>query len=123
MDAGIGAVCFPAIEIGLRFFETLEAFSFERSSLRVSDARFHFSFAIRILDPARQGYRSVVGEHVAIEWVQGGVVDIGTSTPSLRLSRTTTRVLPPSRRKAFSWSSAQMRELERKVRRRTDLRL
>jgi hypothetical protein len=24
MDAGIGAVCFPAIEIGLSFFETLD---------------------------------------------------------------------------------------------------
>ena len=61
----------------MSFFETLEAYSFERSSLRVSHARFHFSFAIRILDPTRQRYRSVVGEHVAIEWVQSGVVDIG----------------------------------------------
>jgi hypothetical protein len=33
------------------------------------------------------------------------------------------RVAPPSRRKARSCSSAQMRELERKVSRRTDLRL
>jgi hypothetical protein len=38
----------------------------------------------------------------------------GTSTPSFRLSSTTMRVLPPSRQKAFSCSSAQMRELERK---------
>src|ERR1700747_72024 len=47
----------------------------------------------------------------------------GTSTPSRRLSRTTMRVAPPSRRKARSCSSAQIRELERKVSRRTDLRL
>jgi len=33
------------------------------------------------------------------------------------------RVAPPSRRKARSCNSAQMRALERKVRRRTDLRL
>src|SRR6266496_2090060 len=47
----------------------------------------------------------------------------GTSTPSRRLSSTTMRVAPPSRRKARSCNSAQMRELERKVSRRTDLRL
>src|SRR6266446_2806848 len=47
----------------------------------------------------------------------------GTSTPSFRLSSTTMRVLPPSRRKAFSCSSAQMRELERKESKRTASRL
>src|SRR5271157_1415969 len=47
----------------------------------------------------------------------------GTSTPSRRLSSTTMRVAPPSRRKACSCNSAQIRELERKVSRRTDLRL
>src|SRR5271156_4882936 len=46
-----------------------------------------------------------------------------TSTPSRRLSSTTMRGAPPSRRKAHSCNSAQMRELERKVSRRTDLRL
>src|SRR6266567_3067362 len=45
----------------------------------------------------------------------------GTSTPSRKLSSTTIRVLPPSRRKAFSCSSAQMRELERKVNKRNCL--
>ena len=47
----------------------------------------------------------------------------GTSTPSRRLSSTTMRVAPPSRRKARSCSSAKIRELERKVSRQTDLRL
>src|SRR5271157_5360410 len=47
----------------------------------------------------------------------------GTSTPSRRLSSTTMRVAPPSRRKARSCNSAQIRELERKVSRRIDLRL
>src|ERR1700683_10013 len=36
----------------------------------------------------------------------------GMSTPSRKLSRTTTRVAPPSRRNAFSCNSAQMREVE-----------
>ena len=44
----------------------------------------------------------------------------GVSTPSRRLSSTTTRVAPPSRRNAFSCSSAQIRELERNTSRRTD---
>src|SRR5712691_1978460 len=47
----------------------------------------------------------------------------GTSTPSRKLSSTTTRVAPPSRRNAFSCNSAQMRELERNVRKRAALRL
>ena len=45
------------------------------------------------------------------------------STPSLKLSRTTTLVQLPKRRKAFSWSSAETRALERHTYRRTDLRL
>src|SRR5256885_2200085 len=47
----------------------------------------------------------------------------GAATPSPRLSRTTTLGQAPKRRKAFSWSSAQMRVLERHTSRRTDLRL
>ena len=47
----------------------------------------------------------------------------GCSTPSFKLSRTTTLVQPPKRRKAFSWSSAQTRALERHTNWRTDLRL
>jgi hypothetical protein len=31
---------------------------------------------IGILDPTRQGYSTVVGEHVAIEQVQGGIVEV-----------------------------------------------
>src|SRR5262249_47287638 len=56
---------------------TLETFSLERCPLRVTDPGFDFSFAIGILDPARQGHRTVVGEHIAIERVQGGIVDVG----------------------------------------------
>ena len=41
------------------------------------DARFDFAFAIRIADAARQGDDAVMREHVAIERIQGGVVDVG----------------------------------------------
>src|SRR6185312_4090108 len=47
----------------------------------------------------------------------------GASTPSRRLSRTTTRVAPTNRRNALSCSSAQIRTLERNTSRRTHFRL
>src|SRR5215813_15210638 len=43
----------------------------------MTDTGFNFSFAIGILDPTRQGHGPIVGEHVAIEWVQAGIVDVG----------------------------------------------
>jgi len=61
-----------AIQIGLGLFQTLKAFSLERCSLRVADGGFDSSFAIRILDPARHGHTTVVGEHIAIEWFKLG---------------------------------------------------
>jgi hypothetical protein len=48
--------------------------------------------------------------------------ELGTAL-LVELSSTTTRVAPVSRRKAFSWSSAQICELERNTSKRTDLRL
>ncbi len=80
-------------------------------------------FAIGIFNPARQSHRPVVRQHVAIEWIQSGIIEVGMSTPSRKLSSTAMRVLPPSRRKALSCSAAQIRELERKVKKRTALRL
>ena len=69
--------CLPAIEVGLGFLQSLEAHAFQRCLLRVADAGFDFAFAIRILDPTRQGDRAVVREHVAIERIESGIVDVG----------------------------------------------
>ena len=77
MDARVGPAFFPAVEIPLRFFQALEAHPFERGSLGVADPRFHFPFAIRILDPARQRHHAVVREHISKQWVDGGIVDVG----------------------------------------------
>ena len=41
------------------------------------DGRLHLAFSIWILDPAGQGDRTVMSEHVAIEGIEGGVVDVG----------------------------------------------
>jgi hypothetical protein len=53
VDARIGAAGFPTIQISLRFFQALEAFSLERCVLGVSDTALNFSFSMWILDPAR----------------------------------------------------------------------
>jgi len=44
VDAGIGTPCFPTVQVGLRFLQTLEVFSLERRFLGVSDAGFNFPF-------------------------------------------------------------------------------
>ena len=76
MDTRIGPARFPAIEIRLRFFQALEAQSFERSFLCVPHARFHFPFAIGIFDPARHGHDAVVCEHIPKQWIESGIVDV-----------------------------------------------
>ena len=77
MDARVGPVRLPAIQIGLRLLERLEAQPLQRRLLRVADAGFDLPFAIRIADAARQGDDAVVREHVAIERIERGVVDVG----------------------------------------------
>jgi len=53
--------------------------SFGENSSRMCRApvSFNFSFTIWILDPAGEGDRTIMGEHVAIERIEGGVVDVG----------------------------------------------
>ena len=77
MNAGVGPALFPAIQIRLRFFQALEAHSFERCSFGVTDSGLHFPFAIGILDPARQSHHAVVSENITKQRVDGGIVDIG----------------------------------------------
>ena len=76
VDARVGPVRFPAIEIRLRLLERLEAQAAQRRLLRVADARFDFALAIGIADATRQRDDAVVREHVAIERIERGVVDV-----------------------------------------------
>ena len=90
----------------------------------MTDAGFDLTFSVRILNPTRHGHRTVVREHVAIEGLSKWDHKCrGRARPRVdcRARRCVWR--RPSRRKARSCSSDQMRELERKVSRRTDLRL
>ena len=76
VDARVGPVRFPAIEIRLRRLERLEAQALQRRLLRVADAGFDFPFAIGIADATRQRDDAVVREHVAIERIERGIVDV-----------------------------------------------
>jgi hypothetical protein len=44
MDARVGPVLFPVIEIRLRFFQALEALAPQRRLLRMSDTGFNLAF-------------------------------------------------------------------------------
>ena len=44
MDARVGPVRFPSIQVGLRFFQALEALPFERRLLGMADSGFDFAF-------------------------------------------------------------------------------
>src|SRR5687767_13493117 len=70
MNARIGPVVFPAIEIGLRGLDRLEALALQRRLLRVTDGAFDFAFPIGIADAARQRDDAVMAQQVAIEWIQ-----------------------------------------------------
>src|SRR5437667_8191538 len=78
MDARVGPALFPAVQIGLRFLETLKALPLERCFLRVADPGLHFSFSIWIMDPASERYRAIVGQDISIQGIESGIVDIGT---------------------------------------------
>ena len=76
VDARVGPVRFPAIEIRLRLVERFEAEAAQRRLLRVPDARFDFALAIGIADATRQRDDAIVREHVAVERIERGIVDV-----------------------------------------------
>src|SRR5215813_2252232 len=76
MNAGVGPVGLPAIEICLRCLQTLEALSFKWCLLRMAHPGFNFAFAIRIFDPTGQSDCAIVGQQIAIERIEFWIVDI-----------------------------------------------
>jgi hypothetical protein len=73
----VGPTRFPVIQISLGVFQALKALPFERRLLRMPDAGFDFTFAIRVLHPAWQSYHAIVLEHVTLERIERWFVDIG----------------------------------------------
>ena len=76
MDAGIGPVGFPVIQVGLGLFQAFEAFALERRFLAVAYPRFDFAFAIGILNSARQSDHGVVSQNIAEQGIERGIIDI-----------------------------------------------
>ena len=44
----------------------------------MADPRFHFPFAIRIFDPARQRHDTIVCEDISKQWIEDRIVDVST---------------------------------------------
>src|SRR5215204_6315928 len=76
VNARISPVCFPAIEISLCCFQTLEALAFEWCFLRMAHPGFNLTFSIGIFDATRQCDYTVMGQHVTIKWVECGIVNV-----------------------------------------------
>ena len=76
VDARVGPLGFPVIEVSLRLLQTFEALAFQWCVLGVSDTAFNFAFAIRIGHAAGQCDGPVVREQIAIQRVQRRIVDV-----------------------------------------------
>src|SRR6202044_3921166 len=76
MDALVGPVFFPVIEVSLRLFQALELLALQWRLLRMGHTRFHFSFSIWIAHLAWQGRHSVVRQNVPIQGIQARIVEV-----------------------------------------------
>jgi hypothetical protein len=77
VNACIGPSLLPVIEIGLGVGQRLKPLALQRRLFGVSDAALHFAFSIRIANTAGHGDGVVVREHIAVERIDFGIVDIG----------------------------------------------
>src|ERR1700728_84217 len=77
MNACVGPVRFPAIQVGLRVLQALEALAFERRPLCVANTRFYFAFAIRVLHSAWKRCDAVVLQHVTVQRIERGLINVG----------------------------------------------
>ena len=84
VNARVGPVCLPAIEISLGFLQGLKALALEWRFLRMAHPGFNLTFAIRIAYAAGHGYHAIVGQQIAIERIELGVVDVGLDDDRLR---------------------------------------
>jgi hypothetical protein len=75
VDARVRPARVPAVEIRLGLLDRLKAQALERG-LRVGDGRLDLPLSIRIFDPTGPLHGTVVGEQIAIERVQRGIVDV-----------------------------------------------
>ena len=77
VDARVGPARFPVIQVGLRLLKAFEAHALQRRLLRMADAALDLPLAIRIRHAARQRDHAVVPQHVRVQRVERGIVDVG----------------------------------------------
>lgn len=78
VNARVGPAFFPVIEKGLRLGQRLKTPPFQRRLLGVADTAFHLPLAVWIADTAGHSDGAVMGEHIAVEGIDFGIVDVGT---------------------------------------------
>ena len=77
-----------------------------------------------IPDPARQSHHAIVGEHIAKQWINRGIVNVRNQDAFFQVvENDDSRTATESAKGSPSWQSHEMRALERHASKRTDLRL
>ena len=102
VDAGAGPALLPAVQVGLGGVELLETEAAERRLLGVADGGFDLALPVGVSDAARQGDDAVVGEHVAVERIELGVVDVGAEDALLEVIEVVCPVVISGRRRRGS---------------------
>ena len=87
VDALVGPLFFPVVQVSLRLFQTLETLALQRRLLRMADAGFNLALAIGVPHPARQRRHSVVRQNIAIQGIQSGIVDVGSRNALAKVVR------------------------------------
>ena len=77
MDARVGPVGFPIVQVGLRLLRAFETHALQRCLLRMAHAALHLPLAIRVPHPAGHRDHAVVLQHVGVHGVDRGIVDVG----------------------------------------------
>lgn len=77
MNAGVRPALFPVIQVGLGFLQSFEALSLQRRFLGMTNTGFDLPLAVRIVHTASQCGRTVMRQHVTIERIERGIVDVG----------------------------------------------
>src|SRR5580700_6347481 len=77
MDARVGPVGFPIVQVGLRLLQAFETQALERGLLRMAHSALDLALAIRVPHPAGHRDYAVVLQHVGVYGVDGGIVDVG----------------------------------------------
>ena len=78
VDARVGPARFPVVQVGLGFLQAFEAQPFQRRLLRMADASSPpFPLRSGSRDAAGQSDGAVVLQHVAVQGIERGIVDVG----------------------------------------------